>query len=65
MHVKIALVDDAMPLASFQLLAGAHRSNLAVSPFRLGALPSIRNGIATVTASPEPVKLYDEMTARL
>jgi len=65
MHVKIGLVDDAMPSASFQLLTGPRRTVLAVSPFRLGALPSIRNGIATVTASPEPVKLYEEMTARL
>jgi transcriptional regulator with XRE-family HTH domain len=65
MHVQIALVDDAMPATSFQLLAGAHRTVLAVSPFRLGELPNIRNGIATITTSSEPVKLYKEMIDRL
>lgn len=38
---------------------------LAVSPFRLGEMPSIRNGIATITASPEPVRLYQAMIDRL
>ena len=65
MHVQIALVDDAMPATSFQLLVGTQRTVLAVSPFRLGELPNIRNGIATITASPEPVKLYEEMIDRL
>jgi len=65
MYVQIGLVDDAMPATSFQLLFAAGRSLLAVSPFRLGELPNIRNGIAMVTASPEPVKMYDEMIDRL
>ena len=65
MHVQIALVDDAMPATTFQVFVGPSRSLLAVSPFRFGELPSVRNGIATVTASPEPVKLYKEMIDRL
>jgi len=65
LHVQIGLVDDAMPAATFQVFGGARRSVLAVSPFRFGELPNIRNGIATVTASPEAVKLYEEMIARL
>jgi hypothetical protein len=28
-------------------------------------LPNVRNGIATVTASPEAVRLYEEMIAHL
>ncbi len=65
MHVQIALVDEAMPTTSFQLLAGTRRTALAVSPFRLGELPNIHNGIATITTSPEPVKRYEEMIDRL
>jgi transcriptional regulator with XRE-family HTH domain len=65
MHVQIALVDEAMPATSFQLLSGPHRTALAVSPFRLGELPNIHNGIATITTSPEPVKRYEEMIERL
>ena len=65
MYVQIGLVDDAMPATSFQLLFASGTSLLAVSPFRFGELPNIRNGIAMVTASPEPVKMYDEMIDRL
>ena len=65
MHVQIGLVDDAMPSATFQLFQNAEHSRLAVSPFRLGELPNVRNGIATVTASPEAVRLYEEMIERL
>jgi transcriptional regulator with XRE-family HTH domain len=65
MHVQIGLVDDAMPSSTFQVFQGAGRSVLALSPFRLGELPNVRNGIATVTASPEAVKLYEEMIERL
>ncbi|MDB5803419.1 MAG: putative transcriptional regulator, family [Betaproteobacteria bacterium] len=65
LQVQIGLVDDAMPAATFQVFGGSRRSTLAVSPFRFGELPNVRNGIATVTASPEAVKLYEEMIARL
>jgi len=57
MHVQIGLVDDAMPTSTFQALFGSGRSMLVVSPFRFRELPNVRNGIATVTASPEAMKL--------
>lgn len=65
MHVQIGLVDDPMPSSTFQLFQTANRSVLALSPFRLGELPNVRNGIATVTASPEAVRLYEVMIGRL
>lgn len=65
LHVQIGLVDDAMPSSTFQIFVGPQRSVLAVSPFRLGDLPNVRNGIATVTASPEAVQMYETMIARL
>lgn len=65
MHVQVGLVDDAMPSSTFQLFQSSGRSVLALSPFRLGELPNVRNGIATVTASPEAVRLYEEMIGRL
>ncbi|MCY1164869.1 MAG: helix-turn-helix transcriptional regulator [Pseudomonadota bacterium] len=65
MHVQVGLVDDAMPSSTFQLFQSASRSVLALSPFRLGELPNVRNGIATVTASPEAVRLYEQMIERL
>lgn len=62
---QIGLVDDAMPSATYQVLTGAHHRVLMQSPFRLGELPNVRNGIATVTASPEAVALHEQMTTQL
>ena len=65
LHVQIGLVDDAMPTSTFQVFVSANRSVLALSPFRLGELPNVRNGIATVTAAPEALHLYEQMIQRL
>lgn len=65
LHVQIGLVDDAMPTATFQLFSGPGRAVLAVSPFRLGELPNVRNGVATVTASREAVRMYEDLIERL
>lgn len=65
LHVRIGVVDDAMPAATFQVFSGPRHAVVAVSPFRFGELPNVRNGIATVTASPEAVAMYEEMIDRL
>lgn len=65
LEVQIGLIDDAMPAATFQVFSGARHAVLAVSPFRFAELPNVRNGIATVTASPEAVRMYEEMIGRL
>jgi transcriptional regulator with XRE-family HTH domain len=65
LHVQIGIVDDAMPASTFQIFSGEKRTAIAVSPFRFGELPNVRNGIATVTSSPEAVKMYDDMVGRL
>lgn len=65
MDVQIGLIDDAMPAATFQVFSGPAHAVLAVSPFRFGELPNIRNGIATVTSSPEALRMYREMIDRL
>ncbi|MCZ2498713.1 helix-turn-helix domain-containing protein [Xylophilus sp. Kf1] len=65
LDVRIGLIDDAMPAATFQVFSGPSQSVLAVSPFRFGELPNIRNGIATVTSSPEALRMYREMIDRL
>ncbi|MFT3719689.1 helix-turn-helix domain-containing protein [Pseudorhodoferax sp.] len=64
-HVQIGLIDDAMPASTFQLFSGPRHAVLAVSPFRLGELPNVRNGIATITASPEAVRMHEDMVGRL
>lgn len=64
-YAQVALVDDAMPSATYQVLTGAQHRVLMQSPFRLGELPNVRNGIGMVTASPEAVALHEDMTTQL
>jgi transcriptional regulator with XRE-family HTH domain len=65
MHVQIGVVDEAMPASTFQVFAGPRQAVLAVSPFRLAELPNVSNGIASVTASAEAVRMYEAMIGRL
>lgn len=65
LHVQIGIIDDGMPASTFQVFSGPRHSVLAVSPFRFAELPNVRNGIATVTSSPEALRMYDEMINRL
>lgn len=65
LHVQIALVDDTMPASTFQVFTIGRKKTLAISPFRLGELPNVRNGIATVTESPQALKLYENMISKL
>ncbi|MGY2289576.1 helix-turn-helix domain-containing protein [Pseudomonas sp. SDO528_S397] len=61
----IFLIDEALPSATFQIFQQPHTSYVAVSPYRLGELPNIHTGIASVTSSPEAVQMYKNMTRRL
>ena len=69
--VQLGVVIDSSPGASFQIFrrasgpSGAGRTHVAVSPFRLGVYSNVRLGVATITAAPEAVRLYDEMTDAL
>ena len=65
MNIQIGLIDDTMPTSTFQIFMGRKSSVLAVSSFRFGELPNIRNGIATVTTSTEAITLYKDMMQRL
>jgi hypothetical protein len=63
--IQIGLIDEPMPNVTFQLFHSDDQTRLAVSPFRLGELPNVRIGVATVTASVEAVQLYEELFRRL
>jgi hypothetical protein len=65
LDVRIGLIDDAMPASTFEFLSGPGGKSVAVSPFRLGELPNVRNGIATVTSAPEAIRHYEDLIARL
>lgn len=59
--VQIGLVTDTLPQNGFQIFRQAERSTLTISPFRLGAQPNIRVGVAMLTSAPEALKLHDQI----
>lgn len=63
--VQIGLIEDVLPNVTFQLFYRADTTCVAVSPFRLGELPNIRAGVATVTSASEAISLYEELAQDL
>lgn len=63
--IRIGIVSDNMPNETFQIFEEAEQAYVAVSPFRLGELPNIRTGVATITTSPDAVDMYRTMIDRL
>ncbi|ARP80537.1 transcriptional regulator [Bordetella genomosp. 8] len=59
--VQVGIVTDTLPLNGFQIFRQAERSTLTISPFRLGAQPNIRVGVAMLTSAPEALKLHDQI----
>jgi transcriptional regulator with XRE-family HTH domain len=62
---QIGLIEDTLPNVTFQLFYAGSEVRLALSPFRLGELPNVRLGVATVTAAREAVELYENMVKEL
>jgi transcriptional regulator with XRE-family HTH domain len=64
-EIEIGLIDEILPNMAFQLFRSKKETVLAVSPFRISEMPNIRYGVATVTAAPEAVALYENLAAEL
>lgn len=68
MGIELSIVEDTLPMTSFQILRERDTTYVLVSPFRLGAQPNIAVGVAMITAAPEAVALHthviDELWAR-
>lgn len=58
--VQIGIVPDTLPHLGFQILKQAERKLLVMSPFRLGAEPNVRVGVAMITSAPEGVALHEQ-----
>ena len=63
--IQIGIVREPVPATSFQIFRQAHRSVLAISPFRLGEQPNIRLGVALITSAPEAMDLHEGIAERL
>lgn len=63
--IQIGLVEGALPSQTFQIFRRAEGALVSVSPYRLGELPNITTGVATVTAAAEAVALHEAMFRQL
>jgi transcriptional regulator with XRE-family HTH domain len=64
--IQIGVVDDTLPNQTFEICRSRDGTVLvAVSPFRLGELPNVRLGVATVTAAQEAVELYQKLAEQM
>jgi transcriptional regulator with XRE-family HTH domain len=63
--VQVGIVADHLPSETFQIFEEPGIQHVAVSPFRLGELPNVRTGIATITTSPDAVAMYRGLIERL
>jgi transcriptional regulator with XRE-family HTH domain len=63
--VQAGIVTDNLPSETFQIFEEPGIQHVAVSPFRLGELPNVRTGIATITTSYDAVAMYRGLIERL
>lgn len=64
--LEIAITKETVPSLTFQIFyQHAQPFSLAISPFRLGELPNVTTGIASITASPEAIKCYQQLFEQL
>jgi len=64
--VQIGVVDDTLPNQTFEICRLREGGALvAVSPFRLGELPNIRLGVASITGADEAVGLYQQLADQM
>jgi transcriptional regulator with XRE-family HTH domain len=63
--IQVGVVTDNLPAETFQVIESQSGVHVAVSPFRLGELPNVRTGIATITTSTDAVALYRSLVERL
>jgi len=63
--IQVGIVSDNMPNETFQIFTGQDETYVATSPFRLGEMPNIRTGIATITTAADAVAMYRKMIDRL
>jgi transcriptional regulator with XRE-family HTH domain len=63
--VQVGIVTDNLPSETFQIFEEPGGVYVAVSPFRLGEMPNVRTGIATITTSPDAVAMYRGLIERM
>lgn len=64
-NLTLYLVDELLPSMTFQLFYQPEASYVAVSPYRLGELPNVHCGIASVTSSAEAIAMHQHLAEEI
>lgn len=59
MGVQIGLLTSGLPISGFQIIRQAERSLVVTSPFRIGDLPNVRVGVASINDMGHVVQLHE------
>lgn len=61
-NIEIAITQESIPSITFQIFYQQKQAlALAVSPFRLGELPNVSTGIASISGSDDAIKSYQNL----
>jgi transcriptional regulator with XRE-family HTH domain len=64
--MQTGVIDDTVPNQTFEICRLRDRTALvAISPFRLGELPNVRLGVASITAATDAVELYEKLATTM
>jgi len=64
--VQIGVVEDSLPHQTFEICRRRDGAAMvAVSPFRLGELPNVRLGVASVSGAPDAVAMHERAAAHM
>lgn len=65
MGVQIGLLTTGLPVSGFQIIRQTDRTLVVTSPFRIGDLPNVRVGVATINDMGHVVQLHENIANEL
>ncbi|SLN61853.1 helix-turn-helix domain-containing protein [Roseisalinus antarcticus] len=65
MGVQIGILTGGLPVSGFQIVRQRDRIRVVTSPFRIGDLPNIRVGVASINDMPHVVQMHEELANEL
>jgi transcriptional regulator with XRE-family HTH domain len=65
MGVQIGIITGGLPVSGFQIVRQREQSRVVTSPFRIGDLPNIRVGVASINDMPHVVQMHEELANEL
>lgn len=64
--LEVAVAEGVVPSTTFQIVYNAQGPlSLSISPFRLGELPNVTEGIASITTSADAIQRYQQLFDKL